>query len=278
MEAAVVSLRRHSPGFDPELSLVALVNGEIAGHVLLMPATIRILGHDVRAVNLAPIAVEPERQRQGIGSALIQEAHAVAARKKYTVSMLLGDPAYYSRFGYHPGAFGSSFAEVGTIRQACCGLHRRGVEMHDLAALNALWRSEEAAVDFAFEPGEHPLEWLSPNPAIQATVYTSAGEVVGYTRVHAAEKHNPRVFLARDERAAASMAHALAQDAVGFKLMLPLHPYSRSARVFPAQCEAWQAGMACSLLPSLFDEYYAQVQAGKRIPGRPVWPVCFDLA
>jgi hypothetical protein len=109
-------------------------------------------------------------------------------------------------------------------------------------------------------------------------VYTSAGEVVGYTRVHTSEKHSPRAFLARDDRAAAAILHALAQDAGVGRLMLPLHPRSRSARLFPAACQPWEAGMACPLAPGPFEEYYAQVQSGARVPGRPVWPVCFDLA
>jgi hypothetical protein len=194
------------------------------------------------------------------------------------VCFLLGDPAYYSRFGYRPGAFGSAFAEAAAIRPAASGVHRRSVEAHDVEALAALWRAEEAAVDFAIDPGSALLEWVSPHPAVQANVYTSAGEVVGYTRVHTSEKHSPRAFLARDDRAAAAIFHALAQDAGAGRLTLPLHPRSRSARMIPATCQAWEAGMACPLGASPFEEYYAQVQSGARVPGRPVWPVCFDLA
>jgi len=277
-EAAVVALRRQCAQYDAELSLVAVENGVIVGHVLLAPCTIRLLGRDVRAVNLAPIAVAPDRQRQGIGSALVSEAHAAAIRKNYTISFLLGDPAYYSRLGYRPAAFGSSFSEISSITQPGCGLHRRGVNSADIPALNALWRVEEREVDFSIEPGEELLEWLSPNPAIQTCVYTCAGEVVGYTRVHAGEKDSPRMFLARDERTAASIVHALANDAGASRILLPLHPYSRSAGLFPAVCTAWDAGMACSLAPGAFDEYYAMVRGGRRAPGRPVWPVCFDLA
>ncbi|MGE5486330.1 MAG: GNAT family N-acetyltransferase [bacterium] len=277
-EAAVVALRRQSAQYDPELSLVAEEGGVIVGHAFFLPCTIRLLGEDVRAVNLAPLAVAPERQRQRIGSALVSEGHATAARKNYAVSMVLGDPAYYSRLGYRPAAFGSAFAEVTGVPQPCCGLHRRAVDSADAAALNALWRIEDCNVDFSIEPGEDLVEWLSPNPAIQASVYTCAGEVVGYTRVHTAEKDSPRAFFARDARAAASIAHALAQNAGTAKLLLPLHPYSRSAQAFPATCTAWEAGMARSLAPSPFDEYYAKVKEGCRIPGRPIWPVCFDVA
>ncbi|HWR53721.1 MAG TPA: N-acetyltransferase [Bryobacteraceae bacterium] len=277
-EAAVVALRRQSPAYDPELSLVAISDDRIAGHVLLAPCSIRLLDQDVRAVNLAPIAVDPERQRQGIGCALITEAHTVARAKGHAVSFLLGHAGYYSRLGYIPDAYGSSFAEVAAVPHAGYAIHRRALDSGDFPALRALWRSEEAAVDFAIDPGADPLEWLSPNPAVQACVYTAAGEVVGYTRVHTAEPHSPRAFLARDERAALAIARMLAQDAPGAKLILPLHPYSRSARAFKAHCEPWEAGMAFGLAPSPLEDYLAQVQSGRRIPGRPVWPVCFDLA
>lgn len=277
VEASVVALRRQSPLYDPELSLVAVIDGQIAGHVLLAPCSIRILNRDVRAVNLAPIAVQPQRQRQGIGRALIGEAHAAARAKGHAVCFLLGDPSYYSRFGYVPNAYGSSFAEVPAIPQAGYGIHRRAIDCADVPALAALWRIEEAGVDFAIDPGWDPIEWLSPHPAVQASVYTSAGEVVGYTRVHSGEPHTPRAFIARDERAALAIARILALDAAGAKLVLPLHPYSRSARAFKAQCQAWEAGMACALAPSSLEDYLAQVESGRRIPGRPVWPVCFDV-
>lgn len=276
-EAAIVALRRQSPAYDPELSLVAISEGHITGHVLLTPWTVRLLGQDVRAVNLAPIAVQPQRQGQGIGGALIREAHAVARAKGYAVSFLLGHAGYYSRLGYIPNAYGSAFAEVATPPHAGYAIHRRALESGDFPALHALWRREEAAVDFAVDPGEDPLEWMSPHPAVQAAAYTAAGEVVGYTRVHAGEPHSPRAFLARDERVAAAIARLLSQDAGGAKLVLPLHPYSRSACLFKAQCQAWEAGMACSLAPSPLEDYLAQIQSGRRVPGRPVWPVCFDL-
>jgi hypothetical protein len=157
-------------------------------------------------------------------------------------------------------------------------IHRRAVESCDFHALRALWRTEEAAVDFAIDPGEDPLEWLSPHPAVRACVYTAAGEVVGYTRVHAGEPHSPRAFLARDDRAAVAIAGILAQDAGTGKLVLPIHPRSRSVHVFKAHCEAWEAGMVCGLAPSPLEDYLAQVRSGRRVPGRPIWPVCFDLA
>src|SRR5215471_15938619 len=70
-EALIVALHRQRPAFDPDLSLVAELDGRVVGHALFSPHIVRLLGQDVRAVNLAPIAVDPAHQRSGIGGRLI---------------------------------------------------------------------------------------------------------------------------------------------------------------------------------------------------------------
>src|SRR2546423_8945763 len=111
-EPLIVSLLRHRRAFDPELSLVAEADDRIVGHVLFSPHTIRLLDQDVRAVNLAPLAILPEYQRQGIGRMLTEEGHRVAAAKGHTVSFLLGHATYYPRFGYRTRAYGVSETTV----------------------------------------------------------------------------------------------------------------------------------------------------------------------
>src|SRR5262245_37154844 len=70
-EALIVALHRQRPTFDPDLALVAEQDDRIVGHALFSPHSVRLLGQDVRAVNLAPLAVDPSAQRQGIGARLI---------------------------------------------------------------------------------------------------------------------------------------------------------------------------------------------------------------
>lgn len=136
-----------------------------------------------------------------------------------------------------------------------------------------------------FEPGLDLLDWLSPHPAVQTTVYLRNREVVGYTRIHSNEPTRPRVFLARDHEAAqamvATMAYMLQGRAFGTEYFLPLHPFSASARAFGqaiATSTASPAGMACSLGPSPLGDYFALVRDGQRPAGRPLWPVAFDLS
>ena len=74
--------------FDPELSLVAEIDGEIAGHVLFSPFKFVVLGEEEMGVLLAPIAVRPEFQYKGIRGMLIEEGHRIAKGKGFTFSLL----------------------------------------------------------------------------------------------------------------------------------------------------------------------------------------------
>ena len=102
-EAELVRALRHSRSFIPELSLVADVEERIAGYILFT----RVGIGDGTGLALAPLAVLPEYQRCGIGSALIGEGHRIAAALGYDYSVVLGSRAYYSHSGYRPaGEFG----------------------------------------------------------------------------------------------------------------------------------------------------------------------------
>jgi putative acetyltransferase len=280
-EALIVTLLRHRREFDPELSLVAVVGHRIVGHALF--SSYDMIIHDsLRAVNLAPIGVEPNDQKQGIGKALIEEGHRIALSKGYKLSFLLGHDTYYPRFGYKTGVYGVSSVEV--YREDLEKTHpHQQLEVRppkevDCITVAGLMLHEEYHVDFAILPSNSLLEWISPNPNIHSTVYLRDGTVVGYTRIHKDEPDKPRMFLAYDNDAARAMAAMLIGDMAS--IILPLHPYSRSADAFTAKpkVDAWNAGMACSLAPGPFDDYYAQLQEGKRLPGRVIWPVAFDLA
>ena len=79
------------------ISLVAELEGGIVGHVAFSPVTV---GTTTGALGLAPVGVLPAFQRRGVGSRLIEEglAHARGLRVPFVV--LLGEPAYYARFGF----------------------------------------------------------------------------------------------------------------------------------------------------------------------------------
>jgi putative acetyltransferase len=107
-EPAVVDLVRDlagDVGFVPELSLVAEDAEGVVGYVLLTRAEVA-RGSDgaLEALVLAPLGVAPGRQRQGIGTRLVEEALIRARDRGESAVFVLGDPAFYARFGFEPAS------------------------------------------------------------------------------------------------------------------------------------------------------------------------------
>jgi len=98
-EAALVRALRERA--RPQISLVAEREGEIVGHVFFSPVRV---GDGVDsappAAGLAPLSVAPEMQRRGAGAALVRAGLAACPVLGWRAVFLLGDPAYYARFGF----------------------------------------------------------------------------------------------------------------------------------------------------------------------------------
>jgi putative acetyltransferase len=82
-------------------STVAVIGGRIVAHVAFSPVTI---DGQRSALALAPVAVAPDWQRQGIGSALVQSGLDECRRSGHGVVIVLGAPAFYRRFGFRPAS------------------------------------------------------------------------------------------------------------------------------------------------------------------------------
>jgi len=98
-EAKLVDALRRAGHVVPELTLVAEDNGSVVGHVMQSYVTLRS-DEDRRVLALAPLAVVPGRQRDGIGGALMRETIRLADERGEPLIVLLGHPAYYPRFGF----------------------------------------------------------------------------------------------------------------------------------------------------------------------------------
>jgi len=84
------------------LSLVAVQDEQIVGHILFSPVTVESEGSRFEAISLAPMAVLPEYQRQGIGSQLVQVGLKECYQLGHEVVVVVGHPDYYPRFGFVP--------------------------------------------------------------------------------------------------------------------------------------------------------------------------------
>jgi predicted N-acetyltransferase YhbS len=88
------------PSAQPLLSLVATVNGDIVGHILFTTASVKNSQHRVSAAILAPLAVHPNQQNQGIGGLLIKEGLRQMKAAGVELVFVLGHPGYYPRHGF----------------------------------------------------------------------------------------------------------------------------------------------------------------------------------
>lgn len=137
----VVRLRKTS-AYVPELSLVADADGEIIGHIMFTQIKI---GDETQLI-LAPLAVLPARQKQGVGKALILRGHDIAKRAGYGFSVLVGHPSYYPKFGYRAAsAFGLTCAQ--SVPSECfmaCDLQKSGRMLNAQMSIPAVFFDKEA--------------------------------------------------------------------------------------------------------------------------------------
>lgn len=102
VEVELVRAIRNSPDFISELSLVAVKDGCVAGHILFSPVRIISTDREVSALALAPMAVMPEYQRRSVGSELVRRGLEACAKLGHRIVIVIGHPEYYARFGFRP--------------------------------------------------------------------------------------------------------------------------------------------------------------------------------
>lgn len=99
-EQNLVNRLRNSENYIPELSLVALVDGIIVGHIMFTKIFITNEDRKYESLALAPLSVLPKYQSKGIGSRLINEGLKIAKDLGYNSVVVIGIEQYYPRFGF----------------------------------------------------------------------------------------------------------------------------------------------------------------------------------
>ena len=107
-EAGLVEAIRRDPAFIAALSLVAELTEQpgavLVGHILFSPIAIETPQGRVPAISLAPMAVRPGYQNQGIGSALVRQGLEACRQHGQRIAIVLGHLGFYPRFGFAPAS------------------------------------------------------------------------------------------------------------------------------------------------------------------------------
>ena len=99
-EQDYVNKLRASGNYIPELALVAEENGELVAHIMLTKTYVATGGSKFEALLLAPLSVALEYRKRGIGSKLVKLSFELAKHLRYRAVFVVGDPSFYSRFGF----------------------------------------------------------------------------------------------------------------------------------------------------------------------------------
>ncbi|QHT62405.1 N-acetyltransferase [Paenibacillus lycopersici] len=289
-ETVLVNQLRSRRSFDPELSVVAEIDGTIIGHALFTPQRIRIRGEMLDAVILAPAAVLPAYQKQGAGSRLIAEGLRRAKEKGFRLSVLLGHPEYYARFGYLPRMWSDAkvMLSCADIPASTALVAERRVQARDIEPLLAMWEKWWQESELALKPGASVTDWLSPGAGIRAASIDIEGRLAGYVRYDSRSPGKVLALLAEDGEAfvriCAHLKRQLTELTPGAdKLALPLPPESlalkKTGLPYRAEVRTGPQNMLLALdreHPALAG-YCDEAAAGTRTPGTIVWPVEFDV-
>ena len=290
-EFLLVDLLRHNSMYDPELSLVAELEGRIVGHVLFSPFTFIVLGVEQRGVVLAPAAVKPEFQRKGIGGMLIEEGHKRAKEKGFTFSLLCGHEGYYPRFGYKQSLFSLSGTKVNITNEGFNheGFIDRPVNEQDISWLTEAWKNQHGSDALAIFPGANISEWNNHGYTCRSAVVSKDNRILGYARYDAlSDSLIIKELVAKNEevpeilRFLAWKKYGKAYGEVRIAQSVEkLHASINRANHFEIVDEqtAHKAFMIRILeQDSLITRYCEQVEKGQLKPGIISFPAMYDLA
>ena len=272
-EANIIRLMRtYSPGFDPRYSVAAWDGRDLVGHVLFTPARVRLMRETVNGLALGPIAVVPERQRQGVGGELIRYGHELGRSEGFRLAFLHGHPSYYPRHGYRAcHGFAKVTIDVEQLPKPTVEFDKRPVRPADVAWLAERSAAEWADVDFGWLWGESLTDWAIP--CMNTVMWcTQNGRRAAYT-LHA--HREPKLVLADDPALAREVIATLKPKALEHHPAGWLAQHVLDPKWAATEAKLSQAAMACELEEGALKPYLDALEAGERLPGATIFPLPF---
>ncbi len=286
-EVALIDALRRGKYFDSELSLVALKDDKVVGHVLFYPQISYIDGKQMPSVLLGPISVLPEYQKLGIGTLLIKEGHKIALKKGYKFSFLWGHSTYYPKFGYLTNMFGEASIKLNlkNIEKKEEDLQFRRITKEDVPTLLGMWKKWFESVDLAVEPSALLLDWMNNYPHIKASIIEKDKQVIGYIRHEKDHLDRINMFFCKDKASLDCIISFIMYKQEINTLTLPLSETSFIKDMFSDYDveyinHTWDACMICILDKGdyLINKYCQEVMNKERKPGQIILSPYYEMA
>lgn len=200
-EVSLIDSLRRAVRYDRELSLVAIYNDEVVGHVLFYPTTSMLNQKEVPSVLLGPICVKPKYQKMGVGGNLIEEGHKRAKAKGYKFSYLWGHSSYYPKFGYISNMFGETLVKVkrNKLIKTTKKVEEKRITKEYIKEFIKMWDIWFSNVDMSIRPENSILEWLNNYSDIEASAIFIDYKLSGYIRYNKNDITKIKMLLAYDK-------------------------------------------------------------------------------
>jgi len=127
----VVDLRS-TQGYIEELELVIEENDELIGHIILTEHEINLENSKIIGLYLAPVCVKQDYRRKGYGAELIEKSLKKAQKLGYTSVFLVGNPEYYSKFGFRKTSDFNIYNSNGIPEEVCLALELKPKSLRNL--------------------------------------------------------------------------------------------------------------------------------------------------
>lgn len=286
-EVALIDTLRRAKNFDPELSLVAIRDNEVIGHVLFYPCTSMLNHKEVSSVLLGPICVKPEYQKMGVGGNLIEEGHKRAKAKGYKFSFLWGHSSYYPKFGYITNMFGETQVKIDrkTLTKPTKKIEEKTIISEYIPEFLVMWELWFNNVDMAIKPTNSLLEWMNNYINIEASAIFIDDKLSGYIRYNKDNMAELKMFLAKDKESALEILNHVRKSSNNDQpIVLPLDEESFAVEFIEGLTYEFILNIYDACMINILDEgfdditkYCNDVLISERKAGQAVLPPYYEM-